>query len=239
MFSSFDGLDDIYVSKESIEEMKLRIDDKFSTSKEVVGIAFIIGMGNSAGTDVDGDGVASVLRQLNFVTLHMEDSSREELSCLVKTVALGKCLLSCKKIIFYYAGHGGIDKHGNSYMLVKGEQKFFINANMIAHFKKNVVKKKQICLFLLDCCLSGQLNRGYELTMPSVPIRCLIAFATSLGLKSYGDMYPGGAWTRHLCRHLKDKRSVSDILATTHTEVGSDQPSVHASCAGAVFLNGN
>ncbi len=218
--------------------MAVRIASTFSTNKEAVGMVFIIGMGDSAGTDKDGENIATVLRQLKFVVFRMENSSREELSCLVKTVAMGKCPLLCKKIIFYYAGHGGIDKHGHSFMRVNdgNEGKFFINVNMIAHFNKNKVKKNRNCLFFLDCCLSGELNHGYELTLPVVPIRCLIAFATSMGHKSYGDKYAGGVWTRHLCSHLKEKRSVSDILDSTYTD---EQPSIHLSCAGAVFLNGN
>ncbi len=229
------------MSDQRFKKMEQEIANVCKTDLEASGIAFIIGMGDAVGADEDGENIVSVLRDLNFVVFRKVNSSREDLSCLIKTVALGKCPIACKNIIFYYAGHGGIDHHGNSYMQVVdgNEGKFYIDANMIAHFNRNKVKKKQQCLFFFDCCLSDQLlDCDYIPSLPVVPIRCLVAFATTMGFKSYGDCYTGGMWTKHLCAHLKEQRSVSDILDIVHTEVGDEQPSVYSTCAGAVFLNG-
>ena len=221
--------------------MKQRISDVFGTISNATGIVFIIGMGDSAGTTKDGENIATTFELLKFAVFRMENSSREELSCLVKTAVSPNCFgVPCKNIAFYYAGHGGIDPYGNSFLLMNDGNagKFFIDKNMIAHFDKNKLKKKKRCLFFFDCCLSGKLEHQGNKKLPNVPIRCLIAFATSMGLKSYGNCYTGGVWTGHLCSKLKEQLSVSDILDKTREDVGDEQPSVYLTCAGAVFLNG-
>ena len=235
-------IDGISVSEESIEAKRQEIFNACGKNPSAQGIVFLIGVGDVAGTDIDGENVSKTFRNLNFIIYRQENSSLVELSCLVKTVAFGKCFsLKCKYIAFYYAGHGGIDERGDAFMKVKdgNDGRFYVDRNMLNHFEKNKVNKKRRCLFFFDCCLSSHpKHESGKRYYPQVPLRCLAAYATSVGLKSLGDNYEGGVWTRKLCENLKETLSVSDILDHTHTDVGDTQPSVYLSSAGAVFLNG-
>ena len=229
------------VEEESIDAKNQHVMDALATNPDARGIVFFIGVSDSSGTDVDAVNVSEAFRGLttNFVFFPQQNTTCTELSCLVNTVARGKCFsMKCKNVAFFYAGHGGIDEKGNSFLKLN-DGNFFIERDLLQPFKRNAVHKSRRCLFFFDCCLSGKTKKRKN---PDVPARCLVAHATSSGLKSLGNSSKGGVWTRHLCKNLKEPLSVSDILDHTYADVTKElkdtQQPVYISLAGAVFLNG-
>ena len=194
---------------------------------------------------MDGEQIPRVFRELGFVVYRQENTNCIELSCLVQTIARGEWYTrKCKYMVFYYAGHGGINKNGDSFIkLGEGEEgKFYIQRDILSHFKRHKINNKKRCLFFFDCCLSEEDGASRSYNYPEVPIHCLTAFATCSGEKAKGFTATGGVWTQQLCEKLKLQLSISDILDHTHTAVlekcdGAQKP-VYVSNAGAVFLKG-
>ena len=235
------------VDENSIKQKGQSITD--AMTKEAQGIVFFIGVSDRTvgGTDKDGEQIPRVFRELGFVVYRQENTNCTELSCLVQVIARGEWYTrKCKYMVFYYAGHGGINKDGNSFIkLGEGEEgRFYIQRDILSHFKRHKVNNKKRCLFFFDCCLSEADGADGDGTYnyPEVPIHCLTAFATCSGERSKGFDATGGVWTQQLCEKLKLQLSISDILDHTHTAVlemcGETQKPVYVSNAGAVFLKG-
>ena len=234
------------VDEESIKQKGRSIYNTITFKKQ--GIIFSIGVSECTvgGTDLDGDRISKVFRDhLRFVVYPKGNPSCRELSCLVQAIARGEWYTSkCKYMVFYYAGHGGINKNGDSFIkLSEGEEgRFYIQRDILSHFKRHKVNNTKRCLFFFDCCLSEADGASRSHNYPEVPIHCLIAFATCSGERAKGFDATGGVWTQQLCEKLKLQLSISDILDHTHTAVvekcGETQKPVYVSNAGAVFLKG-
>ena len=240
------------------EQIQFPVDEKFieqkgqsiidAMTKKAQGIVFFIGVSDRTvgGTDMDGEQIPRVFRdELGFVVYRQENTGCTELSCLVQAIARGEWYTrKCKYMVFYYAGHGGINKDGDSFIkLGEGEEgRFYIQRDILSHFKRHKVNNMKKCLFFFDCCLSEADGASRSHNYPEVPIHCLTAFATCSGERSKGFDATGGVWTRQLCEKLKLQLSISDILDHTHTAVlemcGETQKPVYVSNAGAVFLKG-
>ena len=179
---------------------------------------------------------------LNFYFYPQSNLKCRDFSCLIKSMARAKYFgIRCKTVVFYYAGHGGINENGESFIkLPDGE--FYIDRDIVCHFSGDHVNKKKRFLFFFDSCLSGNPQPDIRIQIPYVPVGSLLAHATSIGDKSFGNTSSGGIWTRLLCENLKKQLSVSDILDDTHTavmvELKDAQKPMYISRTGTVFLKG-
>ena len=233
-----------------LEIKKQQIKNHYRKKPDAKGIAFIIGMYDAAGTDVDVDNVSSVFKdELNFAVFTEKDPTCTQLACLVKAAAAVRYPLNYKFITFYFAGHGGINDSGSPYVIpmqLKGEDRkvVLVEEDIISAF----AGVKQICLFFFDCCLSGTSLQEHSSINHPKPIKappgCLIAYATNIGHKSTGDRVRGGVWTHYLCKHLRDPEPlpITTILAKTNGDVMEErkdfQPPLCSFSICEVYLKG-
>ena len=226
---------------------------KLRGGKQVKGIIFVFAMTEVQGARIDFDNVTKTFQdQLNFAVYRVEDIQGEDLANFIKAAATFKEYpISCKIKAFYFAGHGGIDKHKRPFFkpaVDEDDEKkvFLIRENILYHFKNT--KPKDKFLFFFDCCLSQAksdqdgsttIDDGFSL---EAPVRCLIAYATSVGIQSFGDNKQGGRWTSCLCKNLGNQIELGVVLSNTHEEVmkmsKGMQPPNHRSCIGPIYLNG-
>ena len=176
---------------------------------------------------------------------------------------------NCKAKVFYFAGHGGIDTHKRPFFVPQQlnesqENKkdvILIRETILSHFQR--VGPNQSFLFFFDCCLvaskpknNGNLNDNKEIQSSDTddsftgdesfhleaPLRCVIAYATSVGLVSIGDTKVGGRWTSSMCENIKKKIELGEVLALTHKDVmeksEDKQPPQYHSCVGPIYLRG-
>ena len=217
---------------------------------QVKGIMFAFAMTVVKGARIDLNNVTATFEEhLQFAVYRVEDIKGEDLANFIKAAATAKYPLSCKHKAFYFAGHGGMDKHNRPFFKPVAENEsevFLIRENILAHFQKT--KPKDKFMFFFDCCLS-QAKPDQDTSTPSdvefslkAPVRCVIAYATSAGIKSFGDTEKGGRWTSSLCENLKKQIELGEVLTITHEEVMKKsedrQPPYHLSCIGPIYLKG-
>ena len=167
------------------------------------------------------------------------------------------------KVAFYFAGHGGIDEHKRPFYLPqqlnksKEDEKdvILIRETILSHFHR--VGSEESFLFFFDCCLSALKDNkenqpsdmkndeslaGDESFHLEAPLRCVIAYATSVGLVSTGNTKVGGRWTSCLCKNIKEQVELGEVLALTHKDVmeisENTQPPQYHSCVGPIYLRG-
>ena len=218
------------------------------------GIIFVIGILDAAGTNVDIDNVSSTFKGLGFAVFQAIDYTCSDIACLLHIVATIKSLpLNYEYIAFYYAGCGGSDEYGRSFIAPMKETNtpeiLFIEENILSSFK-NASKSRRQYLFFFDCCLNSLTHSSIS-TLPHPPakvrppIHSLVAYATSVGYASLVDQDRGGFWTHILCEKLKEPLSLSDILDQTYDVVSARvkddrrQLPCYESNLGAVYLKGN
>ena len=211
--------------------------------KTTQGVVIFVGVSDCGGTDVDANNIRITFKEeLSFCFFPLTNPKRNELSCLIKAVARSELTRKCKTVVFYYAGHGGINERNEPFIKLS-DGKFRIREDILRHFSGDLVDKSRRYLFFFDSCLSGRnLKSSFDLSIPDVPQGCLLAHATSFGSVSQGFLQSGGVWTRHLCEHLKQRISVSDALDHAYTSVSKSsnaQSPTYISKTGAVFLKGN
>ena len=228
------------VDEESIARKSQAITN--ALNKQTKGIVFFVGVSDctEVGADRAAEHVAKAFRdELEFTFYRQENTNCTELSCLVQAIARGKWhTVKCKYIVFYYAGHGGIDERGDLFIKLSQceESRFYIERGVLSHFNK--VDNKRRCLFFFDLCFSEAVGMPNSPKYPDVPSHCLaVIFRTCSGEMSVGEI-----WTQQFCEKLKLQLSISDILDHTRTAVlekcGETHPPVYVSNAGAVFLKG-
>ena len=231
--------------------MKLKILDQCMSKPDAQGVIFVVSTpifdkyGNPGGTNVDDKNICDTFcDDLNFAVCRVQNPSFLELDCLLEAaVKFCKYPLNYNFIAFYYAGHGGIDKCDDEFVLplqpIGGRRKDVVYIkDIISRFTCKYVqirdksffnehKRYRKCLFFFDCCL----NYNRDLVVRSkervfnlhCPQDCLVAYATSNNFISQGDKVYGGRWTHHLCRHLKKRDLLSVILDRTAEDVRKDQ----------------
>ena len=236
------------VSTNHVDKMKRQIKNMLKANHEAQGIIFVIGILGPAGISVDIENVSSTFKGLNFVVWEARDYTYADIACLLHA-ATTTTLPGIKFIAFYYAGHGGIDEYGRSFILPMkekdGEERLFIEENILSSFKN----ARKHCLFFFDCRLSSSTQSSISTLPhpPAKPIHSLVAYATSPGYVTMGDR---GLWTRTLCEKLREPLSLSDILDQTYDVVSHDQTygvvsddrrqlPCYESNLGAVYLKGN
>ena len=177
------------------------------------------------------------------------DQTCEELACLIKAASERDYPSGYEYIAFYFAGHGGIDEFGRPFILPmkKGKdstQHFYLEENILSPFRpspnKKIPKKKYTHLFFFDSCLVGT-HVSSQNTVSLVPSPgFVIAHATYPGQRSAGTK-EGGVWSQYLCKNLKLRLPITNILARTHDEVKQqlpDQLPYESSCVGELYLKG-
>ena len=257
--------------------MKAKIHRQCKSKPDAQGIIFVVislifdKYGNPGGTNVDDKNICDTFcDDLNFAVYRVPDPSFLELDCLLEAAAkFRKYPLNYNFIAFYYAGHGGVDKCGREFVLplqpIGGARKdvVYINDDIISRFTyKYAVKirdesffikheRYRKCLFFFDCCLKYNRDlvvRGTERVFNlHCPQNCLVAYATSINLKSQGEKMYGGRWTHHLCQRLKKPELLSTILDRTIEDVqarNAENDNVtyqlphYTTNAGVVYLKG-
>ena len=232
--------------------MKAKIHSQCKSKPDAQGIIFVVSTlcfdkyRNPGGTNVDANNIRNTFcDDLNFAVYYVQDPSFPELDCLLEAAAkFHKYPSNYNFIAFYYAGHGGINRSGDEFVLplqpIGGGRKdvVYIKDDIISLFtckyavqKRdesffNEHKRNRKCLFFFDCCLKYNPDlvvRGTERVFNlHCPLDCLVAYATSINLISEGDKMYGGRWTRHLCQHLKKVEPLSTILDRTIDDVKDD-----------------
>ena len=225
------------------------------------GIAFVVGISGPQGVELDTLNMSSTFQELNFAVFMQNDLTYTELVSLVAVVTKKTYPLNYKCIVFYFAGHGGVDDNGYSYVLplqveeTQEAEKMYIEKGIVSHFWTETTPelKYRSRIFLFDCCLSTQSTRADPQKPTKKPKKfnleargsCLIAYATSRKYKSEGDDVRGGLWTHYLHQNLKLDLPISTILDRTHNDVikdcrGTDniQEPHYESCIGEFFLKG-
>ena len=248
--------DTFTVTHEKLEKMKKNIIQKCKPNAE--GIAFLIGF--SDGADVQ-DLSSTFENDLSFAVWSMRAITCAEIACLVKAAVKVQYPPTYKYIVFYYAGHVGVNKSKRSFLVpVQPEgnneaEVLDIENNILSPF--NTKQNRPSCLFFFDCCLSkspvemtedSESNDSCD-SMKSValqekilnlnaPVRCLVAYYATSVLQ--GEPIKR-IWTQTLCKNLKKKNlSISRILDLTHDTIkdaGLTLPH-YESFMGSVYLNG-
>ena len=237
-------------------EIHLKIDSALTSkvddcSCQPKGIVFIFGIAGVKGTHVDVQHVYQAFYgKFNFAVLIEENLTCKELAMYIDAAATYKYPPFCKSRVFYFAGHGGIDKNQQPFFHAIGTEELkslSVQRHILAPFKR--IRGSDSLIFLFDCCLNmvdhGEYDPNAAPFAFDIPPQCLVAFATSPGKKSWGDNLKGGAWTNRLCENLEKLRTgdtLTSALDATNDAVmknsESAQPPQYHSCTGPVYLKG-
>ena len=165
---------------------------------------------------------AVALNDLKFAVHRMENPSPSEVACLAEAAAKYDYPESCKLIIFYFTGHGGIDTWGNCVIAPKGCKDTLPIKRILQPFDDR--RNKIPCMFLLDCCLNRNIRKGRRNGEFScfIPHHSIVAHATSENFQAQGGKNKGGLWTGLLCENLKNHlfngTPLSEIVGNTQED---------------------
>ena len=243
------------VSTEKLEKMKTKIKQRCSDKPNAQGIAFLIGFPD--GNDVQ-DLSSTFENDLSFTVWSKREITCAKLACLVKAAVKVQYPPTYKYIVFYYAGHVGVNKSNRPFLVpVQPEanneaEVLDINENILSPF--NSKKNRPSCLFFFDCITPAEMSKVCESDDPcdsmkpvapqekilnlNAPVRCLVAYYATSVLQ--GEPIQR-IWSQTLCKNLKEKYlSISRILDLTHDTIkdaGLTSPH-YESFVGSVYLNG-
>ena len=243
------------VSTEKLEKMKMKIKQRCSDKPNAQGIAFLIGFPD--GTDVQ-DLSSTFENDLSFAVWSKRETTCSKIACLVKAAVKVQYPPTYKYIVFYYAGHVGVNKYKRPFLVPKANNEteiLDIQENILSPF--NTKKNRPSCLFFFDCCLSKHqadmfeesesddlcdsmkpvsLQEQEKLLNLNAPVRSLVAYYATSVLQTE---HIQRIWSQTLCNNLKKKcLSISRILDLTHDTVkDTGHTSLHSS-VGSVYLNG-
>ncbi len=186
---------------------------------------FIVGMSDARGTEKDILEMQNVFARLNFALFLEHNLTANDMRNLAKAIAAYPDFpeaIFYKYIAFYYAGHGGITPNGDAVLKPvqdSNEREFvFVERDIIRPIETGL--KKKCLLFLFDCCLSvaSGVAGTPDLNIRSIHSSSLVAYASSLGEKAFGDKN-GGYWTKTLVKHLERNERLVTILSDVNIEV--------------------
>ena len=230
------------------------IESALADSIQPKGIVFIFGIAGVEGTKVNVQHVYQAFHgKFNFAVLIEENLTCKDLARYIKAAAEYKYPRSCKSRVFYFAGHGEIDKNRQPFFHAIGTEEMktlSVQRHILAPFRSDkCIRNYDNMIFLFDCSLTMVDHGKYDPNAApfafDIPPQCLVAFATSPGKKSYGDTLNGGAWTSRLCGNLEKLRTgdtLTSALDATNDAVmknsESTQPPQYHSCTGPIYLKG-
>ncbi len=248
--------DEITVSDANIKDIQSEIAHVLQSAVhefkcQPKGIIYIFGIAGAAGADVDVNNIHSTFKtEFKFATFRRENLTCSNLATHIKAAATFDYPVSCKNKAFYFAGHGGIDQNQQPYFnaISESNEVISVQRDILTFFRNTNYKPSDSFMFFFDCCLSSgrkttQDRKPFAL---EIPLRCLVAFATSPGLTSSGTTKEEGQYTKVLCENLKKSRkdqTLTSILDQTHKSVMEHseraQPPQYSSCVGPIYLRGN
>ena len=213
-----------------------------------IGLVIVLAITSSqgpAGTSVDEHKVAELFRELNYAVWVVRDPHVHKIEAALK-VAIAPDLFppNFKYVIVYYTGHGGSDTNGKGFIepLQTNEYpdrtRYFIQDQIISKFEpKNAPHLQSVKrLFFFDCCLnisgtgnsasasphvaSQQQSSGSSINFIPPSGYYLVAYATTLGDKSFGNYATGGKWTEQLCENIRNyNMPITAILDKTWSDL--------------------
>ena len=235
-----------------IAEYKLKIDNltqehKFARAK---GIIFVVGIFGPDGTAEDVENIISTFKELNFAVFSERDLTAEKIACLVQAAAECRFPYKYRYIAFYFAGHGGTDESGKSFIRglqtdASKKEHLHIDDFIISPWKGLQLAR----LFFFDCCQSAgsgtafRSDDGVVKKKPRPYPGEIVAFASNTGKKASGNITSGGVWTHYLCKNLRKPLLITTVLALTFDDVCKVQedfqePVFHATVGTLVLCEG-
>ena len=183
-------------------------------------------MSSVKGANKDIKNMTDVFTKLNFAVYPLPNLLASEVKFLTQAIAESQFprLKSFKYIAFHFAGHGGINSNGDSFIHAV-EQSNESDRVYIANDIINVIQigqKEKALLFFFDCCTVASSQVGND-RPPDINIKTrsnntLFACASSFGKESVG-VINGGLWTSALCKYLVNDESIGTILGKVEKEV--------------------
>ena len=234
--------------------MKMKIKQRCSDKPNAQGIAFLIGFPD--GTDVH-DLSSTFENDLSFAVWSKREITCSKTACLVKAAVKVQYPPTYKYIVFYYAGHVGVNKSKRLCLVPEASNEteiLDIEENILSPF--NGKTNRPSCLFFFDCCLSKcpanlstkseSKNHCDSLTPVALqenilnlnaPVRSLVACFVAIVLQ--GEAITR-IWSKTLCKNLKEKdHSISHIVEMTYDTVKDVHTALHyESFVGSIYLNG-
>ena len=113
----------------------------YSQANHPTGIAFVVGILDPAGTHKDIREMESAFEEepLRFAVFRVSDPTCTELAALLIAAAEYEYPITCKFIVFYFAGHGGTDDKGREFVIprkLKGDSDILmIDHNILGPFR--------------------------------------------------------------------------------------------------------
>ncbi len=215
-----DNVPDHEVTEEGKNTANKGIIARFDPQTIHNGIAYIIAELSVKGTDRDIIEMKEVFsNRMKFAVYRMDSRSPYDVACLAAAAAEYDYPESCKLIVFYFTGHGGIDTWGNCVIAPNGNKDTLPINDILEPF---VNRNAEIpCLFLFDCCLTRIIPNSIREFHSPIPHNSILAFATSENLMA-GSKSDGSLWTRLLCERLKNHLSDGSDLSGIFGDVQED-----------------
>ena len=242
------------VSTEKLEKMKSKINQRCSDKPNAQGIAFLIGFPDGTGVH---DLSSTFENDLSFAVWSKRETTCSKIACLVKAAVKVQYPPTYKYIVFYYAGHIGVNKSKRLFLVPEPSNEtgiIDIEENILSPF--NEKKNRPSCLFFFDSCLSkspANLSTNIEsddkcdsltpvalqenILNLNAPVRSLVACFVTLVLQREATTR---IWSKTLCKNLKEKdRSISHIVELTYDTVKDVHTALYyESLVGSIYLNG-
>ena len=224
-------IDRIIAWNQKIENCMNEVENSLAT-----GIIYVFGIFGADGTAKDVDNVKATFKSLNFAVYRVRDPTSDQIVEFVEAAAKYNYRMAYKFVAFYFAGHGGRDEFGNAY--IKGLEMPDFRAEKVLIEEAIVDPMKQIRsnitrIFFFDCCQTQSTSTrssfhvdsyaDFTAKTPQPSPNQVIAYATSIGQKSFGDLKNGGIWTYHLCNNLMTELSLVNVLAKTYDDVKKER----------------
>ena len=130
----------------------MKIKQRCSDKPNAQGIAFLIGFPD--GTDVQ-DLSSTFEDDLSFAVWSKREITCSKIACLVKAAVKVQYPPTYKYVVFYYAGHVGVNKSKRLVLVPEANNEtetLDIKENILSPF--NAQKNRPSCLFFFDSCLS-------------------------------------------------------------------------------------
>ena len=232
----------------------MKIKQRCSDKPNAQGIAYLIGF--PVGNDVQ-DLSSTFENDLSFAVWSKREITCSKIACLVKAAVKVQYPPTYKYVVFYYAGHVGVNKSKRLVLVPEANNEteiLDIEENILSPF--NAKKNRPSCLFFFDSCLSkSPTNLSTEsesddhcdsltpvalqekILNLNAPVRSLIACFVTNVLQGEATTR---IWSKTLCQNLKEKdRSISHIVELTYDTVKDVHTALHyESFVGSIYLNG-
>ena len=176
-------------------------------------------------TEEDGKAMEETLKnEFGFECYRVKDRKGDEIQDLVTQTSECDYPASYKYIAFVYSGHGDIVSTGDQERsgLVGIDGKLIMTTCEVVNPLKNIKRQSIVKMLFVDAC------RGNQNPLPMSkgrPTNCLVAHATQLGYKAFGNIAgPGSQWMFLLADKLKQRdKSVQEVLEEVKEKMLKDK----------------